>query len=231
MPPTPALAFLFNEGSGTSTVDEIEALAGTLQVGASFAGIGIDITGAGYVSAARASDSPFLGAITLVWIGNADTLGGGTLRHLMGKHASNGATQNPFDFYLDAGKPTLVRAHNTDYKVWQSSSTVTAGVRTMVSCVTGAAVDDTVTFYIDDAAVGGTGSGTAGGSPTGSGADLRIGRRADGATQMDGQVEAVLLFGEALTADDIADLWDNPEEWEGSGVGGARHHYAQLMGA
>ena len=84
-----------------------------------------------------------------------------------------------------------------------SGPAVTLGAYRMYSVVCAADIGTNPTFYIGTSATTGTGaSGT--GAPTGSSANLRIGRRADGVTQMDGIIAYILIYNAALSAGDIA---------------------------
>lgn len=173
-------------------------------------GIMLDLDGTDYAEFADIPDAPFLGALTLVYRGTVDT--GGAFRHFAGKHAGNGASANPFDFRTeDQASPemTLVRA-NTDFHRF-GGPTITTTEFHQYAVVAPGVIESAPTFYIDlTATTGIERAGTGTGAPTGSGAAIRLGRRADGAVQQDGQCHAFYAYSRALTAGEIAWLHAEP---------------------
>ncbi len=174
----------------------------------------VDIDETDYLSIAGASDAPFLGDITLIWFGVVDT--GSEYRHFMGKHATTGGTSNPFDFRTDnAAAPVIALSRANDgYHVWRSSTAITLGEQFMAA-VTSVDLDADPTFhyisptkYFMETVSPWSGSGS--GVPTGSGADIRIGRRDDGAVQLDGAIGFAMGFSRILSASEITSLYRDP---------------------
>ena len=161
-----------------------------------------------YVTITDADDTKYTGTLTLCTWAKIDT--GGAYRHFMGKHTGNGGTQNPFDFRTSndtTPRLNLIRA-NTDSRTW-SGPAVTLGQWKHYCVVAPSTIETAPTFYIDGAAavtpasVGSTGTG----APTGSGAAIRIGVRADDAVKMDGSMDEVRIYNRMLSAAEIASLY------------------------
>lgn len=162
-------------------------------------GWAIDLDGSDYLNSAEPVDRPFLGEITLVWCGTIDT--GSAFRHFMGKHTGNGATNNPFDFrtHSDATPSLrLIRSAGASSVQWEGPAT-TLGESHLYGAVVDVA-SATAEFYVDDTRTTNTQSAI---TPTGSGAAIRIGRRADGAVQMDGKLEAAYIWSRRLNHNEM----------------------------
>lgn len=146
--------------------------------------------------------------ITLAWRGRvASGLG---YRHFAGKHASNGTSANPFDFRTDnaaSPKPSLVRANAGTFLQWDSGTALTVGSTQTVEVTQH--IGEVAKFYVDGIAASTTGA-SPGVSATNSSTGLRIGRRADGAVQMDGYTEYVVGWATARTAEELAAFRANP---------------------
>jgi len=205
--------------NGTTAYDRSgSGLSGTLTSGPTVTkgrvGQALDFDGTDdYVTITDTDDTKYTGAITLCTWAKIDT--GSAYRHFMGKHASNGATQNPFDFRTTSDTIPLlvfVRA-NSDSKNWTGPA-VTLGAWKHYCVTAPSAIESAPTFYIDGVAAvtptaGGTGTGTA----TGSGAAIRIGVRSDSAVRMDGSMDEVRIYNRALSAAEIQSLYNqsNPD--------------------
>lgn len=139
-----------------------------------------------------------LGAMTLAWRGALDSTSPG--HHFAGKHAGNGATDNPFDwrtFDSTTTNPTLVRARTSGSPTlgaWNSGSSISTGATTRhtTEVTQGATLDTTPAFYIDGTLTSTTTivAGPAS-EAVGSSTGLRVGRRADAGFQMNGTTEYV----------------------------------------
>lgn len=173
-------------------------------------GFACNFDGAKFVSAPVADDAPYLGKITIAALARVDT--GAAFHHFAGKHTGGGGTQNPFDFRTDnAGTPALFLVRANGGFRGHSGPAVTLGVWKHYCVTTGTLLEDLPTYYVDGVPTAGVhalGSGT--GAPTGSGADIRIGRRADGATQLDGAIGLLAIWRRALSGGEVAEWYRNP---------------------
>lgn len=204
--------YRFDDGQGTILTDYAGGYHGTLGTGAAdrpdWAPAGLDFVpgNADVVTNATMPDSVFLGAngFTVCVVARFDT--GSAIRHFLGKHATSGATQNPIDFRTDSSATPIVRLAraNTATRSWAMNVSSTLGAYRMYSVVTAQTIDSTPAFYIGATPVGATSIGSGTGVPTGSSANLRIGRRADGAAQMDGVISYILIYNRQLSAAEIA---------------------------
>ena len=170
---------------------------------------GLDFDGIDDYVTAAALDSPFLGPITiLTWV-HIDTDDGNS-RHFCGKHLSNGATNNPFDFRTNYDIPpklALVRA-NSDYRVYYGPSTL-VGEWALYGVVSDR-IQDLPTFYVNTTPTTGSlyGTHTGTGYPTGVNANIRIGIRDDNATKMDGQIAALAIWNRLFSAEEVTQFYD-----------------------
>ncbi len=157
-----------------------------------------------YISIVDSDDSKYTGPITICVWANI-TVSSGAVQ-FVGKHLSNGASQNPFDFRTsDAGKLALVRA-NTSHKEWQGPYTIKNSWNHY--CVSSTLIDVAPVFYVNGVATTGILIGAPGtGVPTGSGANIRIGMRADGYGKMKGGVDDVMIFNRILDEDEVQALY------------------------
>ena len=159
------------------------------------------------IAIAGLPDAPFLGPLTLIWRGTIDT--GSGYRQFAGKHAGNGGVASPFEFRTDnAATPllTLVVADASGNITFWVGPAVTLGVCRSYAVVrqkNGA--NYPVTFYVDGVPTTAAAQNW-NGDTAGSGADLWIGRRPDGVTQMDGGLELFLAYSRALRPDEMAAL-------------------------
>lgn len=167
-------------------------------------GLGIDLVAASanYVDFAY-PDDPFITdqGLTIVWIGQIDT-GIGTFRHFAGKHSGAGGTNNPFDFRTQSAQNamTLVRAHGTNSRIHVGPNVEPSEYRVYAVRVADNLAQTVPDFFIDGTKTVGTLSSGAGvnGPITGSGANIQIGRRADGVVQMDGYCAEVRFYNRAI---------------------------------
>lgn len=203
--------WLFNEAGGSpqNIAKPTHALTPNGAVGfiGGVSGLAVNLPGTSsdYYNAAESSDTDYIGDITLIWRGVVrDT---STFRHFMGKHAGNGATNCPFDFRTNGGTQlSLVRSSAITSAAYQSTLTFTANsLRTFA--VTQVAGSNTAIFYIDGVADS-AGSGSV--TPSGSGADIRLGVRPDNAVIMNGYAETALIASQIWTATEIQAFTADP---------------------
>jgi hypothetical protein len=203
--------YRFDDSSGTTLTDYAGGFNGTLGTGAAdrpdWVSAGLDFVpaNADVVINSTMPDTNVLGAVTICVVANIDT--GAAFREFCSKCLTSGALNNPFEFRTsNAATPILIliRSHATDTKIWNGPA-VTLGGYQMYSAVSPTDIGAATTFYIGNAATGGVNGGGSGTGPaTGAGANLRLGRRADGAVQMDGVMAYMLIYSRALSVGEIA---------------------------
>lgn len=213
-----ALALLCHEGGGADAVDLVTGARATRSgtsaswvAGRSVAGPAVDLSGTGHLAGSTVADTPFTGAITLVWRGVLRA----TEPHFLGKHSSNGTTDSLFDFRGSGSGGSaqlyLGRANAGGRRVHRGGTTVLDAPRTYAVTAPSNLVEGVPTFYVGPVATTGTlDSGTATGAVLGSGAALRVGRRIDTAVQLNGVVELALAYSRALAQAEIAALDADP---------------------
>lgn len=173
-------------------------------------GMAADLDGSDYFEFAHDDDYNLTGELTLIWRGIVDT--GSAYRQFCGKHAAAGDTSNPFDFRTDnaaSGLLSIVRA-NHQRQIWWGPA-VTLGALKTYGVSQGAAIEVAPTFYADAVPTTGTlltGVGT--GAAAANTSPLRIGRRADGAVQMDGKIVLVAGWARVLHADEHRAFHNDP---------------------
>lgn len=171
---------------------------------------GLDFATTAFVDRA-AADADYLGPVTLFWFGSVDT--GSAFRHFVGKHAGAGGTNNPFDFRTTNDATPFVRllvAHATAVRDWQGQA-ITLGARQTYGVNRPTPIEATPRSFLNG--IGANMSNPAGaatGAITGTGANIRIGRRPDGGVQLDGRVEAVYIWKRLLSDAEHLALGLNP---------------------
>lgn len=173
----------------------------------------LDSAGSDFYSFAHRPEWEILSAITLAWRGVIAS--GSNYRHFAGKHSSSGGSFNPFDFRTDnsaAPKPTIVRATGgASTGNYESTTALTVGAISTVEVTQGAFVSDVPSFYVNGLLTGTTTlSGGSAAPPAGTGDPIRVGRRTDGAVQMDGYTEYLAGWGRILTATELAEFRARP---------------------
>lgn len=201
---------IFNEGGGLIVRDFANVGLGVGQSSPGWHPRGTDIAGSSYWEYSNVTDEGLLSQITLIWRGNIRS--GGAFRQFMGKHAGNGANNCPFDYRTDnSGTPllTLVRSDAG------GTATKTGPAVTLNQYKTYAVSDPRGNTAIDvKFAIDGFVASTVGADSlpvTGSGAPIRVGRRADGAVQMDGICEYARVYTRALSSDEL--MWSHIEPY------------------
>lgn len=203
--------YRFNDGSGTTLTDYVTGYNGTLGTGGSdqpdWVTAGLDFVpgNSDVVTNATMPDSVLLGALTVCVVAQLDT--GSAFREFLSKTAGNGATNCPLEFRTsNAATPVLVsvRSNAGGTKTYNGQSTAVGAYRMYTVVYTDGNVDTVPTFYLGTSSTGGSGAtGTGTGAATGTSQNLRIGRRADGAVQMDGIMAYILIYNRALSAAEI----------------------------
>ena len=156
--------------------------------------------------------------------------------HFVSKQSTT-TTNGAFEFRLGAASatdnlPYFVRA-NTTYNSWKSfDSSTTLGRNVLaVRCASGL-IDAAPDFFVNGLWSTASASGGSGAGAATTGGNLRIARRVDAATQLDGDIEFIWLFNKALLDSEIVALTANP--WQvvattqrriwGAAAGGAVTH-------
>lgn len=156
-------------------------------------------------------DAAFLGPVTWLWQGK--TRSASRYNSFFHKHAAGGGNNSPVSFLtlngtspqrLTASRATAAGNRNYD----TNSGALTVGVESsvVVTYPTGD-VDVAPTIYCNGLAYAATGAGTGTGAAVGSSAALQIGRRADGAVQLDGTVTAVMVWSRAMATNEVVALY------------------------
>ncbi len=213
------LGLPFLERNGASSFDLVGGLQFTAESGASFGSnqdgvaAGIPASSSAYWTSPSCSDAGLLGDSTFLWRGCITAYDG--LQGLLDKNASNGGSDSPINAYVTNSSPnvlSLVRANNSGYNGWSINSqpVITASdIHTFIlSCPQN--IGAAPTFYIDGVQYA-TSSYTGGstGSVSGSGSPWRIGRRPDGATQLNGYVSLVWAWSRQLSPTEAVSLSGN----------------------
>lgn len=208
------LVFLYN---GATFVDHVYGIPATNSGSVSrrvnpSGGIAADISGTQYLAWASSDALNLTGALAIIWKGRFDGTTG-AYRTVFSKAQSNGATNTPFESYVDttSGKLAFIRANGTANRYWQCDTNVVPANADLTLFINApSAIESLPTIYIGATAQTISGSGTATGSATASTSELRIGRRVDNGTQFDGGVELVALFNQQLSTDDYLRFRSDP---------------------
>ena len=151
-----------------------------------------------------------IGDISLLWSGVIAT--GSAFRHFAGKHAAGGGADNPFDFRTDSGaapRAALVRANAGGATINSSAFNAMAlGVYNHAGVTCNAANNGSHNYYNNGGPAEVT-SAVSGNAATSNTQTLRVGRRADGAVQMNGTTEAVIGWARIVGGGEFTSLWRN----------------------
>jgi hypothetical protein len=159
-----------------------------------------------FASSSGIPDSLVTGAITLLVVANCKA----AFSSLLTKVQSNGASNNPFDFYTrENNQMFLVRApassdNRNEFKgpIGPLNEYHMYGVR----CTDGnlATVPD---FFLDTTKTAGTCSWEGSGFVTGANANLQIGKRPDSGVILNGVISYVLIYNRALTDEEVTQVY------------------------
>lgn len=150
-----------------------------------------------------------LGDISLFWSGQINS--GSAFRSFIAKCTNNGANATPYDFRTDnSAAPIIILGRGSAAASLQySSSPLTVPLNKPATVGVSIAVANTFAkFYVNNTILQ-TNPGSAI-TPTASATGLRVGRRPDGAVQMDGFTECAIGFARVLADAEFATLIDNP---------------------
>lgn len=174
---------------------------------------GPDINGTNYfVTVEAPPDAPYItsAGVTLSWWGIVDDLG--IYNHFAGKHTGNGGNSNPFDFRANnSGLVDLVRANAVGFSIHTASISLTVGVLHHVLCSVANDLIETAPLWLIDGVIASDSAfQSAIGAVTGDGSPIRIGRRADGAVQLDGVTAEFRAYGYGMSLAQAWTLYENP---------------------
>lgn len=159
-------------------------------------GIGLDLTGTAFVSAASRPAWNVTGDVTVAWRGLLRSVVSNNSLICKIPTGGGGGANTPFSLEVtnpDAGKVSFVRSNTggLNFRVWQSGSVLVAvNTLTTLGVSAGPSMDAAPVFYAGGALDTGAPTSQFGGAGTGAattnGDPLVIGRRPDGGGQMDG---------------------------------------------
>ena len=202
--------YRFNEGSGLTLTDYASGYNGALGTGGSdqpdwvTAGLNFVAANADVVVNTTMPDSALLGALTYCVVANIAS--GSAFRAFLSKSVGSGSAANPGEFRTDnSATPKLFSARaNAAANTYSGPNAVVGAYRMYSMTLADGNVNTAPIFYVGTTPTTGTlSTGTATGAATGTSQNLRIGRRADGAVQMNGTIASVLVYNRALSAAEI----------------------------
>jgi hypothetical protein len=201
------IEFLEHTGGGpTELVRRIKGVKGDNPIYGPH-GVEIRSGSSSYFEFTGIPDTRLLLGLTLQWRG---IVAASNLKHFAGKHLSNGGTNNPFDFRTDGGTNLVcVRADGTFSQTDNGSAITLNKLQTYTYLDPRPNTSRNREFWINGIKKT-TGSGASSLSVTGSSTTLRIGRRADGAVQMNGKCQYFRAWGRGLTGTEIRWLEEEP---------------------
>lgn len=176
--------------------------------------LGPDISGTQYLEFPDRDALDITGALSIFWRGQFDATTG-NYRCVVSKADSNGATDTPFEIYLASldGKLTTLRASGSVYRDYQSDATDPFGgqaTSTMGVIYSDGLIQTVPLVYANNAQLSVATGFTTTGNCTGNAKTLRLGRRQDGGTQLDGSIECVALFNQAISGAEYLALYHDP---------------------
>lgn len=203
------LAFCFVPSTGFA--DHASGVRGVNNgMGSGVGGAGRSATSSddGYAAFSGIPDDAFTGPLTLEWFGVINA--GNRYNHFMGKHAGNGSTANPFDFRTDSSptpKGVVVRSGGSAAGT-SSSLPVGTPVHVVFAFETGIGGGNYVAYVNGKVDAIWTSGGTS--AVTGSGADIRVGKRADDFVKLSGSVFAARAWSRQLSTAEVVALYADP---------------------
>jgi hypothetical protein len=176
--------------------------------------LGPDISGSQYLEFPDSNALDITTALSIFWRGAFDATVG-NYRSVISKADTNGASNTPFEIYLASvdGKLTTFRASGSGYRGYQSDASDPFGGQTTstMGLIYGDGLIQTApVLYANRTQLSVTSGNTDTGNCIGNSKTLRLGRRQDAATQLDGSIEIVALFNQALTTSEYLGLYDDP---------------------
>lgn len=173
------------------------------------AGLDFDPAALDVVIAETVPDTNWLGAITVMVVAKVDAVGG-TFAHFLCKHTGSGLTNVPIELRSDTATPpklTAVRGNAAGAFTWTGPS-MTLTTFQCYSVTHDGLLSSLPTFYLNTTASTGTGSVGTAVPPTGTGANIRLGRRTNATVQLDGTLSYVLVYNRILSAGEISTNYD-----------------------
>jgi len=216
-PDTRGLRFFY---AGSMPVDLVTGQTATIVGGAAprtvnagqGAAIGPDISGTSYLDFGTRESWNTNRPMTLFWRGMLDGTTG-AFRCPISKANGNGGTTTPFDMQIDSATGAfVVTRSNVAFRQNVSTTTATAGIVNSVCYVAETELCEGQTYFYVNSATRENGSSIDSGTgvPTANTNSLRIGRREDGGTQLDGAPEVTMLWGRALSTEEYGRVFRNP---------------------
>lgn len=212
-PITRGLVFAFNGAHGYDVVaKQIATNNGGIVTRPGANGLGPDISGTQNYDFANCPDYNTTGEVSIVWGGVFDGTTG-AYRCPITKADTNGATNSPFDIYVDttSGKLVINRA-NAGYQAYTLNTTaLTAGAFTVFGIASPTLIETAPVGWVNKTTqaivnIAATGTGAAIGNTKG----INIGRRSDGGTQLDGTCSFAFVFNRKISEKEYLSLYENP---------------------
>lgn len=159
-------------------------------------------------------DAPYLDALSIAVYFR--TLSASAFRCLVSKVSGNGGANSPFDVYLsNSASPQTIsftRGDVAGVNGWNLSSAIATNVD-YVWVVSNPSLQSTTSRHCLNGVITSAGRSTSlagAGAATGAGKPIRVGRRDDGATQMDAQLACVAIWSRALADAEMQQLYADP---------------------
>jgi Concanavalin A-like lectin/glucanases superfamily len=208
--------YAFSEGTGQNIADTGPD-SRTLYRGSSFGGgeanepdwvtAGLDfVSGNSDICVTNSfADTGWLGALTVMIVCNIESAA--ALPHLISKHGTSMTANIPITLWTNASPSLRVIRGNASGTMQSNGPVAPVGSYCVISITyPDGMIGSTPTFYVNTTATAGStpaGSGT-NAPATGTSEPIRVGRRADGTTQMDGVISYILVYSRELSAVEIA---------------------------
>jgi hypothetical protein len=211
-PLTKDIVFAFNGAHRyDAAAKQLATNSGGIVTRASPKGLGPDISGTQYLDFADTPSYNTTGECSIVWGGVFDAVTG-AYRSPISKALGSGSTNTPFEVYVDSisGKLVCIRS-NGDYRANNLNTTpLTAGNFVVFGIAAPATIQSTPQAWVNLTEQSVTGFGGAIGQATSNTRGIRIGRRDDSDTQLDGSVNFAFVFNRKISSDEYFALYTNP---------------------
>lgn len=210
-PITRGLVFAFNGAHGYDVVaKQIATNNGGIVTRPGANGLGPDISGTQNYDFANCPDYNTTGEVSIVWGGVFDGTTG-AYRCPITKADTNGATNSPFEIYVDttSGKLVFLRA-NAGYKAHTLSTVLTAGAFTVFGIAAPTLIETAPAAWVNKTTQAITSGSTGTGAAIGNTKGINIGRRPDGGTQLDGTCSFAFVFNRKISEKEYLSLYENP---------------------
>jgi hypothetical protein len=171
-------------------------------------GFGFSIPGSGEIDFLSDSRLNVLGDITILWDGVFTTTS--VLNCLCSMSDSNGTVNTPFDVWVGSNLYSFGRANANGWVQWIAFDTVNVGNNRFCFVHKIGDVPKVTTKNITRSMFWNSGTEPPSFSPTATSTPLRIGRRSDGATQLNGAVNLVAIWSRSLDSYEVNSISENP---------------------